>query len=148
MTQPTDDAGCLGETPAHAGASRRPRGSGRVTADAIAGPAPTSPPTITDPAAPARVVTVSADAIAAAVLACPLVVALSGGRAGEIASYLPGRRVTGVRIGDGAVTVHVVAAYGPTCEQIATQVRQAVQAIVAGPVVVGIDDLDRRILSL
>ncbi len=49
------------------------------------------------------------------------------------------------------MTVHVVAAYGPTCEQIATQVRQAVQAVVGGlPVIVGIDDLDldRRIISL
>lgn len=105
----------------------------------------------TDPAAPPQVVTVSADAVASAVLACPLVVALSGGRAGEIASYLPGRRVTGVRIGDGAVTVHVVAVYGPTCAQIATQVRQAVQAVVGPlPVIVGIDDLDldRRIITL
>jgi hypothetical protein len=96
-------------------------------------------------------VTLDADVIATAVLSCPLVVALSGGRAGEIASYLPGRRVTGVRIGDGAVTVHVVGAYGPTCDQIASEVRQAVQAVAGGlPVLVGIDDLDldRRIITL
>ena len=70
---------------------------------------------------------------------------------GEIATYLPGRRVTGVRLGDSGVTVHVVAAYGPTCQQIAAQVRQAVRTVVGGlPVTVGIDDLDvdRRIISL
>ena len=83
------------------------------------------------------------DALAAVVRALPDVVALSGGRAGEVASYLPGRRVAGVRIGAGHVTVHVVARYGPTTAQIAEQVRSAVRA-VAGPlpVTVGIDDLD------
>ena len=119
----------------------------RVSADPPAAP----PPAATEPTATPKVVTLSADAVATAVLACPSVVSLSGGRAGEIASYLPGRRVTGVRIDEGAVTVHVVAAYGPTCGQIADQVRQAVQAVVAGlPVVVGIDDLDldRRIITL
>ena len=147
MTQPPDDAGRTGKPSARAGAARRPRGSAPTAARRSARPAPSA----TVPAPSPQVVTVSADAIAAAVLGCPLVVGLSGGRAGEIASYLPGRRVTGVRIGDGAVTVHVVAAYGPTCEQIATQVRQAVHAVVGGlPVMVGIDDLDldRRIITL
>ena len=39
-----------------------------------------------------------ADAIAAAVLACPSVAGLGGGPAGAVATYLPGRRVTGVRV--------------------------------------------------
>lgn len=140
MTQLPDDAARAGRTPA-AAASGRLRGG-------APGPVRTAP---TVAAAPAPPPVVTPDAVAAAVLACPLVVSLSGGRAGEVASYLPGRRVTGVRIGDGTVTVHVVAAYGPTCEQVATQVRQAVHRVVGGlPVVVGIDDLDldRRIISL
>lgn len=86
---------------------------------------------------------VLADAVAAAVLRCPDVVALSGGRIGEVATYLPGRRVAGVRVGaDGALTVHVVGRYGPTVGQIAAQVRAAVVAAV-GPVTVdvGVDDL-------
>ena len=138
MSLPPDDTGRRSTTSARAGAGRRPRGAARVTDEAPASAAPVP-------------VTVGADAIAAAVLACPLVAALSGGRAGEIASYLPGRRVTGVRIGDGTVTVHVVAVYGPSCAEIAAQVRQAVQGVVGAlPVVVGIDDLDldQRIITL
>lgn len=84
-----------------------------------------------------------ADAIAAAVLACRSVAALGGGPAGAVATYLPGRRVTGVRVRpDGPVVVHVVGHYGPTVAQIAAEVTAAVRE-VAGPVdvQVGIDDL-------
>lgn len=83
------------------------------------------------------------DAIAAAVSACPLVARLSAGRVGEVATYLPGRRVAGVRVGADAVTVHVVARYGPTMTEVADQVRTAVSALTGGrPVHVGIDDID------
>jgi hypothetical protein len=84
-----------------------------------------------------------ADAIATAVLACPSVAGLGGGPAGAVATYLPGRRVTGVRMRpDGRVVVHVVGHYGPTVAQIAAEVTAAVRE-VAGPVDVrvGIDDL-------
>jgi hypothetical protein len=82
------------------------------------------------------------DVIAAAVLAVPHVAALSGGRVGEIATYLPGRRVEGVRVRPGHVQVHVVARYGPTMAEVGAAVH-AVVAGVTGPaeVVVGIDDL-------
>ena len=86
---------------------------------------------------------VAVDAVARAVLACPGVAALSAGRAGEVATYLPGRRVAGVRVGDGTVSVHVVGRYGPTCADIAAQVRQAVRAVLGDvPVEVVIDDLE------
>ncbi|WP_380166347.1 hypothetical protein [Jannaschia sp. R86511] len=63
-----------------------------------------------------------ADVLAAAVLATPGVVGLHGGRFGEIGTYLPGRRVVGVRVspgpgpdtgsglgrGPGSVELHVV----------------------------------------
>jgi uncharacterized alkaline shock family protein YloU len=82
------------------------------------------------------------DALAAAVLACPAVVAMSAGRVGEVATYLPGRRVAGVRVRDKEVTVHVVARYGPTVAEIAAQVRQTVQTLAPGrSVAVGVDDL-------
>jgi hypothetical protein len=85
-----------------------------------------------------------ADAVAAAVSACADVVRLSGGVLGEVATYLPGRRVNGVRVReDGGVEVHVVARYGPTVAEIAAQVRAAVTAICGPvPVHVGIDDLE------
>src|SRR4051812_17808760 len=52
------------------------------------------------------------DAIVAAIATCPSVSGLSGGIAGEVATYLPGRRVAGVRAAPGEVEVHVIARYG------------------------------------
>lgn len=72
------------------------------------------------------------DLIAAAVLACPTVAGLSGGIAGEVATYLPGRRVTGLRIDDATVTVHVVGRYGPTMTEISNQVTRAVTVLAGG----------------
>jgi hypothetical protein len=82
------------------------------------------------------------DAVAAAAAVCPAVAALSGGVAGEVATYLPGRRVTGVRIADGAVTVHVVGRYGPPVAEIGAQVAAAVGPLAGGREVhVVVDDL-------
>ena len=52
---------------------------------------------------------VDPDAVSAAALSCSQVARLSGGLAGEVATYLPGRRVAGIRIGDDEVEVHIVA---------------------------------------
>lgn len=83
------------------------------------------------------------DAVAAAVRACPLVVRLSGGHASEVATYLPGRRVVGVRFTDGSVEVHVVGVYGPPVDAIAAEVVAAVAPLVGGRTVdVGVDDLE------
>ena len=83
-----------------------------------------------------------ADAVAAATLGCPGVVAMSGGVAGEVATYLPGRRVSGVRIGATTVSVHVVADYGLVLADLADAVRRAVAPLAAGrQVTVAIDDL-------
>jgi hypothetical protein len=41
---------------------------------------------------------VDVDALAAALGACPSVVRVGSGRPGAVATYLPGRRVTGVRL--------------------------------------------------
>ena len=48
------------------------------------------------------------DRLAAAVLAVPGVEALHPGMFDEVGTYLPGRRVAGIRITDHAVDVHVV----------------------------------------
>lgn len=86
---------------------------------------------------------VDPDVVAAVVAACPGVARLSAGPVGEVATYLPGRRVAGVRVRPDAVEVHVVGWYGPTAAEIAGQVRAAVRT-VAGPLPVDvvIDDLD------
>lgn len=101
------------------------------------------------PSAPLAVPAADPDRIAVAVQACPSVVRLSGGAIGEVATYLPGRRITGVRItADGGVEVHVVARYGPTIDEIAAEVRKAVTAVTGSRRVwVGVDDLDITALS-
>jgi hypothetical protein len=83
------------------------------------------------------------DEVAAAATACPSVVELSGGAFGEISTYLPGRRVSGVRVRDDSVAVHVVAHHGTPVAEIADQVRRAVEPLVGGRRVdVGVDDLE------
>ena len=80
--------------------------------------------------------------IARAALYCPDVASLSG----EVATYLPGRRVVGVAVrGDGEpmIEVHVVGRWGPPKKHIAKQARSAAHAIAPDvPLNVVIDDLD------
>lgn len=83
-----------------------------------------------------------ADEIVAATRSCPAVADLSGGLLGEVASYLPGRRVVGVRVHDTDVEVHVVGRYGTTVGEIADQVRSAVTPLVGSRAIhVAVDDL-------
>ncbi len=83
------------------------------------------------------------EAVAAAALGSPLIAGLSGGRFGEIATYLPGRRIVGVREVDGTVEVHVVAKWGRPLPEVAEVVRAAVAAHVPGtPVAVFVDDIE------
>ncbi len=78
-----------------------------------------------------------ADLIAAAVLASPDVVGLHGGRFGEVATYLPGRRIVGVRLrlddtlagifpAAVVVEVHVIARYPAGVADLDASVRAAV----------------------
>ena len=86
---------------------------------------------------------VEADVIAAAVLGCPAVVRLhSGSSVRQVATYLPGRRVAGVRADERSVEVSVVAAAGVALPEVAAQVRSAL-APLAGrrPVDVHIADV-------
>ena len=83
----------------------------------------------------------TADDIAALVLAVPDVVHLHAGRFGEVATYLPGRRVTGVKLGDDGVEVHVVVAARAPIRQTAQLIHSAVEKLVAVPVHVYIEDV-------
>jgi hypothetical protein len=71
----------------------------------------------------------TADAIASAVRRCPAVADLHGGGPVRVATFLPGRRVNGVRVDDDRVQVSVVAAYGIPLTALADQVRSAVAAL-------------------
>ena len=115
--------------------------AGRPTAPAPAGP-PRFDPTGPTRAPVARDTDALAEPVAAAVLACPSVAALSAGPFGTVGTYLPGRRITGVQITDTAVTVRVVARIAPLT-RLESEVRAAVAALVPGlPVHLGVDDLD------
>jgi hypothetical protein len=95
------------------------------------------------PASPRPAADPDPDSIAAAVLGCLTVARLSGGIAGEVAAYLPGRRVTGLRITDTTLAVHVVGRYGPSMSEISSDVVRAVTPQAGGrQVCVVIDDLD------
>ena len=84
-----------------------------------------------------------AEAVAAAALGSPLIAGLTGGHFGEVATYLPGKRVVGVREADGTIEVHVVAKWGTPLPEVADVVRRAVAAHTDGtPVAVYVDDIE------
>lgn len=83
------------------------------------------------------------EAVAAAALGCPLIADLTGGRFGEVATYLPGRRILGVRLVDGEIELHVVARWGAPLPEVAEVVRAAVAPYADGlPVAVFVDDIE------
>lgn len=77
---------------------------------------------------------IDTDRIADAVLGCPGVAQLHGGRFGEVATYLPGRRVSGIRVDPTApaVEVHVVGRYPASVAEIDHQVRTALLPLLGG----------------
>ena len=73
-----------------------------------------------------------ADLIAAAVRGCPAVAALDGGGLHMVATYLPGRRVVGVRTDEQSVEIAVVGVLGVPVTTLDRQVRAAVAPLAAG----------------
>ena len=88
-----------------------------------------------------------AEQVAGIVLAVPGVAGLHGGAFGEIATYLPGRRVEGIRIGPDLCMVHIVARYPCDLRAVADAVHARVATMVSVPVQVTIEDLDEHPLS-
>lgn len=81
-----------------------------------------------------------ADQVAAAVADCPGVARLAPG---PIATYLPGRVVTGVAVRESSVRVAVVARYGPALREVTRQVRAAARQAAPGRRVdVAIEDIE------
>jgi hypothetical protein len=75
---------------------------------------------------------VNVDAVATAVRGCPSVVDLHGGPPQMTATYLPGRRVEGVRIDPLAVAVQVRAWWGVPVSELSTQIRAALAPVAVG----------------
>jgi hypothetical protein len=71
-----------------------------------------------------------ADRIAATVTRCPDVAGLTQNPGIPVATYLPGRTVSGVAVRAAQVEICVVARYGPPLAQVAAQVRRAVAPLV------------------
>jgi hypothetical protein len=86
---------------------------------------------------------VDVNAVAASVLACPGVAGLDGGRFGEMASYLPGRTVPGVVVGDGRIRVQIRARWGVPVPELAARIATALLPLTGPrPVDVVIADID------
>lgn len=79
--------------------------------------------------------------VAAAVLTVPGVADLHTGTYGEVATYLPGRRVNGIRLRDDVAEVHVVLVYGVPVLRTADAIRRTVEPLVATPVHVAVEDV-------
>ncbi|BCJ76890.1 hypothetical protein CS0771_64340 [Catellatospora sp. IY07-71] len=84
------------------------------------------------PASAPPVDEVDVDAVAGAARACPGVAELLGGGLPEVATYLPGRRVLGVRVLDDAVELQVRADWGIPVYEIGAAVQAAVAPLVGG----------------
>ncbi len=83
------------------------------------------------------------DAVAAATLECPAVAGLHPGGTRFVATYLPGRRVVGVRVDEDRVLLSVVLAQGASVRRLEKQVRDAVTPLVAGRAIdVHVADVD------
>jgi hypothetical protein len=67
-----------------------------------------------------------ADTVAGIAVAVPGVHSLHPGMFGEVATYLPGRRVAGVRVTDNTIDVHLVVDAEAKVRQTAAAVRRAV----------------------
>ncbi len=83
----------------------------------------------------------TADAIAAAARSVPGVADLHTGAFGEVATYLPGRRVNGVRMRDDVTEVHVTLIWGAPVLPTAEEVRRVVATLVTTPVDITIEDV-------
>lgn len=82
-----------------------------------------------------------ADVIRATVLAVPGVADMHSGTFGEVGTYLPGRRVDGVRIRADVTEVHVALTWGSPVLAVADDIRAAVEPLVGTPVDVSIQDV-------
>jgi hypothetical protein len=80
---------------------------------------------------------------AATVAGCAVVAALDSGPFGEVATYLPGRKVAGVAVRDGRVTVQVRARWGIPAPDLAALITVALAPLTGHrPVDVVIADVD------
>lgn len=83
-----------------------------------------------------------ADNVAQAALSVPDVTGLHPGPYGGVGTYLPGRRVTGVRLGEDLTEVHVIVSMDADVLLVAEAIRQAVEPLVPTGVDVFVGDVE------
>lgn len=93
------------------------------------------------PVAPEAEPVALADVVVAAVTGVPGVAAMHPGMFGEVATYLPGRKVVGVQIRPDVANIDVVVDWGVSVPATAEQVRQMVEVLVGTPVHVTVQDM-------
>jgi hypothetical protein len=92
---------------------------------------------------PAVIDGVDVDAVAAAVQACAGVAELNGGQFGEVASYLPARKVPGVVVSGGRVRVQIRSRWGIPAPDLAVLITTVLAHLTGGkPVDVVVADID------
>jgi hypothetical protein len=99
---------------------------------------------LTGPAAASAVIDgIDVDTVAAAVQRCAGVAALDGGQFGEVTTYLPGRKIPGVVVSDGRITVQVRSRWGVPAPDLAALITTVVASVTGPrPVDVMIADVD------
>ncbi len=81
------------------------------------------------------------DRVAAAALSVPGVDGLHAGSFGEVGTYLPGRRVAGIRLADDVTEIHVAVVMGSPIPDLSAAVVSAVSPLVDTPVQVYDEDV-------
>ncbi|MBA4020784.1 MAG: hypothetical protein C0482_00305 [Gordonia sp.] len=94
--------------------------------------------------APAGGVT-PAQQVATAVTDLDGVAELHGGVLGEVATYLPGGRVSGVRLDKSGVEVHVVLFLDDDIRAVAAEVQRVASDVVGVPATVVVEDVVARV---
>lgn len=79
--------------------------------------------------------------VADAVLAVPGVIGLDGGLFGEVATYLPGERVSGVQLSDDEGSVHIVVDLRHDLREVAAQVADVAFGLCDVPFSVTVEDV-------
>ncbi|MDL9943989.1 hypothetical protein QSJ19_00025 [Gordonia sp. ABSL11-1] len=79
--------------------------------------------------------------IADAVGDVPGVTGLYGGVFGEIATYLPGGRISGVVLADDACDIHIIVDVDHDIRQVAADVRAVAQRLTGLPTTVTVEDI-------
>lgn len=79
--------------------------------------------------------------IADAVAEVPGVTGLYGGEFGEIATYLPGGRISGIVLADDSCDIHIVVDVAYDIRDVAGEVRDVAQQLTGLPATVTVEDI-------